>query len=131
MLGGLAHFHPELADPRIHHPYDLPFEYYVTFVGARYGFRPSFIGGLRKLGINVRAFGRNWDAGALPLDKMVELYSRSRINLGFGGIGHSRRLICLKGRDFEVAMSGGPTSRRPTRHSSCVRCRPRDRHLYR
>ena len=35
------------------------------------------------------------------------MYSRSRINLGFGGIGHFRKIRCLKGRDFEVPMSGG------------------------
>lgn len=38
---------------------------------------------------------------------MVRLFSRSRINLGFSGVGHSRRLMCLKNRDFEVPMSGG------------------------
>jgi spore maturation protein CgeB len=38
---------------------------------------------------------------------MIKLYSRSRINLGFAGVGHSRKLMCLKGRDFEVPMSGG------------------------
>jgi len=37
---------------------------------------------------------------------MSRIYARSRINLGFGGIGHSRNLVCLKGRDFEVPMSG-------------------------
>lgn len=105
--GGLAHFHPEAAHPCIHRPYDVPFEFDVTFIGACYGFRPQFIRHLRHLGIDVKAFGRGWPAGTVPLDKMVEIYSRSRINLGFGGIGHSRRLMCLKGRDFEVPMAGG------------------------
>jgi hypothetical protein len=107
LQGGLAHFHPEAADPSIHRPYDVPFRYDVTFVGARYGFRPFFIEKLRRLGVNVAAFGRGWPDGAVPLERMVEMYSLSRINLGFGGIGHSRRLMCLKGRDFEVPMSGG------------------------
>lgn len=45
----------------------------------------------------------------MPLsdEDAVKLYSRSRINLGFGGVGHSRKLVCLKGSDFEVPMSGG------------------------
>ena len=34
----------------------------------------------------------------------MRIYSRSRINLGFGGVGYSRNLMCLKGRDFEVPM---------------------------
>lgn len=105
--GGLSYFHPEAADPQIHRPYDVPFDYDVTFVGAKYGMRPHFIDKLRKKGINVVAMGRGWPDGALPLDQMVEIYSRSRINLGFGGIGHSQKLMCLKGRDFEVVMSGG------------------------
>lgn len=105
--GGLSYFHPEAADPQIHRPYDVPFDYDVTFVGAKYGMRPHFIDKLRKKGINVVAMGRGWPGGALPMDRMVEIYSRSRINLGFGGIGHSQKLMCLKGRDFEVVMSGG------------------------
>ncbi len=105
--GGLAHFHPECADPTVHRPYDVPFRYDVTFVGQHYGFRPFFIDNLRRMGIDVQAFGKGWPNGAVPIDRMVEMYSLSRINLGFGGIGHSRRLMCLKGRDFEVPMSGG------------------------
>jgi len=27
--------------------------------------------------------------------------------LGFAGVGYSKKLMCLKGRDFEVPMSGG------------------------
>ena len=105
--GGLAHFHPECADPTVHRPYDVPFRYDVTFVGQHYGFRPFFIDNLRHMGIDVQAFGKGWPNGAVPIDRMVEMYSLSRINLGFGGIGHSRRLMCLKGRDFEVPISGG------------------------
>jgi spore maturation protein CgeB len=37
---------------------------------------------------------------------MNGLYACSRINLGCGGIGFSEKLLCLKGRDFEVPMSG-------------------------
>ena len=38
---------------------------------------------------------------------MVKTYSRSKINLGFSGIGSYEDLYCLKGRDFEITMSGG------------------------
>jgi hypothetical protein len=105
--GGLGLFHPEAAEPRIHRPYPVTFKYDVTFVGARYGFRPFFIERLHQMGIDVHPFGRDWPSGTLKAEQMVELYSLSRINLGFGGIGHSRELMCLKGRDFEVPMSGG------------------------
>jgi len=105
--GGLAHFHPEAAEPHIHHPHDVPFKYDVSFVGGMYGARPGFIDKLKKSGVDVVAFGRGWPAGTLTLDQMVEMFSLSRINLGFGGIGHSLKLMCLKGRDFEIPMAGG------------------------
>ncbi len=104
--GGLALFHPEAADPELYRPLDLSFEYDVSFIGARYGWRPGFIRQLGRLGINVTCFGDGWPNGPVSNDEMKLVYARSRINLGFGGIGHSRRLVCLKGRDFEVPMSG-------------------------
>jgi len=105
--GGLAMFWPEAAHPDIHKPYNVPFEFDVSFVGGRYGWRPRFIDKLRKLGINVVTFGNGWENGPLSDEEMVKLYSRSRINLGFAGVGYSKKLMCLKGRDFEVPMSGG------------------------
>ena len=49
---------------------------------------------------------------------MVEIYNRSRINLGFSGIGYSMKEMCLKGRDFEVPMTGALylTSEQPDVH---------------
>lgn len=105
--GGLAAFWPEAASAEIHRPYDLPFEYDVAFVGTCYGWRPRLVRALERSGIRVAAFGHGWPAGPLPDSEMVSIYSRSRINLGFGGVGYSRRLLCLKGRDFEVPMAGG------------------------
>ena len=105
--GGLAMFWPEAAHPAIHCPYDVPFEFDVSFVGACYGWRPKFIARLKKFGINVECFGKGWPNGPLSLEEMTKLYSKSRINLGFAGVGHSKKLMCLKGRDFEVPMSGG------------------------
>ena len=107
MHGGLSMFWPEAAHPDWHKPYDVPFEFDVSFVGGRYGWRPHFIGKLIKRGITVKCFGPGWENGALSDEEMIKLYSRSRINLGFGGVAHSRKLMCLKGRDFEVPMSGG------------------------
>lgn len=105
--GGLAMFWPEAAHPDFHHPYDVPFEFDVVFPGTCYGWRPKFVNRLRELGINAQGFGRGWANGPLSDEELVRLYSRSRIVLGSGGIGHSQRLMCLKGRDFEVPMSGG------------------------
>lgn len=106
-VGGLAMLWPEAASPQRHKPYDLPFEYEVSFVGKRYGWRGDFIVQLRRMGITVECFGDGWENGPLSDEDMVKLYSKSRINLGFSGVGHSKKLMCLKGRDFEVPMSGG------------------------
>jgi len=105
--GGLAMFWPEAANPYFHKPYELPFEYDVSVVGGNYGWRPSFVTKLRNMGVKVTCFGNGWPNGSLTDEETVKLYSRSRINLGFAGVGHSRKLMCLKGRDFEVPMSGG------------------------
>jgi hypothetical protein len=104
--GGLALFHPEAADPKWYYPLGLPFRHEVSFVGARYGWRPLLIEGLKRRGIQVECFGKGWPNGAIANEEMNALYAVSRVNLGFGGIGYSRNLLCLKGRDFEVPMSG-------------------------
>lgn len=109
--GGLALFWPQGAHPGLHRPVETPFEFDVSFVGGGFGWRPVLIGRLQRLlapaGVEVACFGPRWPAGPLSDEELVRLYSRSRINLGFGGVASSRRLTCLKGRDFEVPMSGG------------------------
>jgi hypothetical protein len=104
--GGLCAFHPEAADPVWYRPLDVPYQYHVSFIGARYGWRPKLIQELRRRGIHVECFGKGWPNGAIPNGDMNGIYARSRVNLGFGGIGFSKSLLCLKGRDFEVPMSG-------------------------
>lgn len=109
--GGLSMFFAEAAHPDFHKPYDIPFEFDVSFIGARYGWRGPFMDKLKRLlapsRIKITCFGRGWEGGPLPDEELTKLYSRSRINLGFGGVGYSRTVMCLKGRDFEVPMSGG------------------------
>ena len=105
--GGLALFWPEAARPEFHKPYDVSFEFDISFVGGKYGGRPRFISKLQKMGIKVVCFGNGWENGPLSDEEVVKLFSRSRINLGFAGVGYSKKLMCLKGRDFEVPMSGG------------------------
>ncbi len=100
-------FMPEGANPEVYRPMDLPFEHDVSFVGQCYGNRPQLVAELERRGIKVAAFGKGWPAGPLPIDEMVAIYSKSRINLGFGGVGGGDELLCLKGRDFEVPMAGG------------------------
>ena len=105
--GALPIYLPEGANPEVHRPYDEEMIYDVSFVGQRYGNRPETIARLRETGVKVEAFGPGWPNGPLTMEEMVRTWSRSRINLGFGGVLGHKETYCLKGRDFEVPMSGG------------------------
>ena len=105
--GSLPLYLPEGANPVIHKPYDIQKSIDVSFVGQCYGNRAAVIDELRKRGINVVAYGTDWPNGHLSTEEMVKTYSRSKINLGFGGVAGHKNIFCLKGRDFEIPMSGG------------------------
>jgi len=105
--GALAIFCPQGAQPDIHTPQPGGFEYDVSFVGAKYGWRPRFIAALEKRGVKIDCFGKGWPAGSISDDDVIRVFSHSRINLGMAGVAHSNRLRCIKGRDFEIPMSGG------------------------
>lgn len=106
-VGARAIYLPPGANPDVFHPYDLSGDIDVCFVGQKYGRRPQIMAYLRERGINVQTFGRGWDSGEIPMEEMVKLFSRSKITLGIGTVGDSTDVVCIKGRDFEVPMSGG------------------------
>lgn len=98
---------PEGANPSVHAPVAVERDIDVSFVGQCYEPRPRFIEALRRAGLAVQAFGPGWPNGRVPLQEMVRIWNRSRVTLGFSGVlGHAGS-HCLKGRDFEVPMSGG------------------------
>jgi spore maturation protein CgeB len=98
---------PEGANPEIHKPYELEKTIDVSFIGQCYGNRSEIIDRLKSHGIHVEAYGYGWPNGPLSTADMMRMYSKSKVNLGFGGvIGHTKT-YCLKGRDFEIPMSGG------------------------
>jgi len=105
--GAFPIYLPEGANPEIHKPYDLEKTIDVSFVGQCYGNRPAIIQALKKQGIHAEAFGYGWPNGPLSTEDMVRMYSKSKINLGFGGVAGHPGTFCLKGRDFEIPMSGG------------------------
>lgn len=55
--------------------------------------------------LGVRAWGTGWPAG--PAIDPIEIYNRSAINLGMGGIEYSEELTNVKGRDLEIPGTGG------------------------
>ena len=105
--GALPIYLPEGANPEIHKPYNLEKTIDVSFVGQSYGDRPEVIQKLNDCGVYVQAYGYGWPNGPLSTEEMVKMYSRSKINLGFGGVVDYTNTYCLKGRDFEIPMSGG------------------------
>ncbi len=104
---GLALFWPEAAHPDHHRPVPGLFQYDVSFIGSRYGWRAELIEKIAASGISVTCFGRGWPNGSVSDQQMIDIYSRSRINLGFSAVAHTRKICCLKARDFEIPMSGG------------------------
>jgi hypothetical protein len=98
---------PEGANPQIHKPQAIEKTIDVSFVGQCYGNRAAVVNELRNRGIAVQAYGIGWPGGSLTTEEMVRMYSKSKINLGFGGIAGYKDTYCLKGRDFEIPMSGG------------------------
>ena len=119
----------EAANPNVYRPREVPAEFDVTFVGQRYGNRPSYLRRLVDAGIDTRMWGPRWDERTArwpgddfeelsrrcgpPLsdDELVAMYSRSRISLGFSAVAHlpkdgSPPIKQVRLRDFEAPMSG-------------------------
>jgi len=62
-LGANPIYCQEAANPNVYKPHDTPIEFDVTFVGQKYGNRPYFLHRLIDAGIDVRAWGPNWNKG--------------------------------------------------------------------
>jgi hypothetical protein len=97
---------PEGYDEAAYHPLQVQQDLGVSFLGAAYGFRTSVIEYLRREGVGVSTFGAGWPGSSWAKDP-AEVFCRSAINLGMGGIGYSEELTNVKGRDFEIPGCGG------------------------
>ena len=104
--GAAAYYMPQGIDVDVFAPRDVPKDIDVSFLGQKYGARAKFVEALGRAGIEVECFGPGWGR-MLTDDERIELYSRSKICLGIGGVAYSERITCIKGRDFEVPAAGG------------------------
>jgi spore maturation protein CgeB len=86
---------------------DVANDFYVLFIGSKYGWRANFIEKLKRQGIKVICFGNGWENGALSEDKMKEEIRIAPLTLGFANVGYTRSITTIKGRDFEVPAYGG------------------------
>lgn len=64
-------------------PQKNPGDLDVTFVGKKFGNRPNYIRALVDAELPVKAFGSGWSLGRISQEKMMEVFSYSKINLNF------------------------------------------------
>lgn len=67
----------------LYKPLNLPKIYDVTFVGQPHGNRKKIIEKIKKAGIDVNCWGKGWPKGRVSQEKMVRIFSQSKINLNF------------------------------------------------
>lgn len=95
------------ANPQVYKPLETLRDIDASFVGRRDDRRAEIIDALRQQGIKVETFGKGWPSGKISEEETIRIYNRSRINLGFATVADSHESFSLKGRDFEIPMSGG------------------------
>ena len=77
----------------------------LSFIGQKSKKRETIINFLQKNGIPVFTRGLGWDEGPVLQEEMLNIYKASLLTLGFGYIGNTN-IIKLKGRDFEIPLTG-------------------------
>ena len=98
-------YFPEASNPELFNPLAGSKRYDVCFVGANYGIRSKIVKVIEKKGVDVICYGNGWPNGRIDVERIPELFSRSRIVLGVGTIGHCTDFYALKMRDFDGPMS--------------------------
>lgn len=94
------------GNEKIYKKLTLTKKYDVGFVGACYGIRNEYIKYLQSHGINVYAKGKGWVNGFSKPNEMIEIFNKSKIVIGFSTVGVNDDIYILKGRDFEVPLTG-------------------------
>jgi spore maturation protein CgeB len=62
---------------------------------------------LRERGVPVTLFGGGWGKMGQFAECPADVFSRSQINFGIGGISFSEIITNVKGRDFDIPCTGG------------------------
>lgn len=81
----------------LYRPLSLERDIEVSFVGQSHGDRPETIAAIRAAGFDVETRGFGWKGGRIGTDDMVEMFSRSRINLNLSNASRERGLRHLAG----------------------------------
>lgn len=96
---------PFASDPKIYSPATRK-DVDVAFVGNNYGKRGVLIKAIQSAGIHIECYGNGFPNGHLAGNRVPELFSRAKIILGTGLVGHSSSILTLKLRDFDAPMAG-------------------------
>lgn len=113
-LGHDCIYWPLAGNQNVFYPRKIK-KYDVVFIGSKYGYRGEIIESLINSGINITTFGPGWPNGSCSAIESAEIFGSSKIILGIGYIGHSKRIVTLKQRDFDALFTGALyiTSRNP------------------
>ncbi|MDZ7819165.1 MAG: glycosyltransferase [Aliarcobacter sp.] len=104
--GGSPIYKDYCGNEKIYKNIDIKKEYDVGFIGQSYGVRKEYVDYLINNGVNVYAKGSGWKGGFSTDDEMIDIFNKSKIVLGFSTVGKNDDVYILKGRDFEVPLTG-------------------------
>ena len=82
------------------------FLYDVSFVGQNYGRRREHLSYLKDKGVPLVVFGRGFGT-FLEFNNIIKVFNASKINLNLSGSSSDDSIKQIKGRFFEVPISGG------------------------
>jgi len=77
------------ANDQIYKPSSTEETYGVTFVGRNYGNRGGLVEFLQENGVSVDCWGKGWPNGRISQEKMVDVFSKSKISLNFTDVSAS------------------------------------------
>jgi len=104
--GGKPIYKDYAGNENIYKKINLEKIYDVCFIGASYGIRGTYIKFLQNYGVNIHTKGSGWENGFASDNEMIEIFNQSKIVLGFSTVGKNDDICILKGRDFEVPLTG-------------------------
>jgi len=107
LIGAAALFLPSAGNPSAFYikKVQQKRKFLISLVGQKTPERDQLIDYLRSNNIPVHVAGKGWDTGEITHEEMITIFRNSLLVLGSGIHGTSRG-ISLKGRDFEIPLTG-------------------------
>ncbi|OGI17471.1 MAG: hypothetical protein A2287_09475 [Candidatus Melainabacteria bacterium RIFOXYA12_FULL_32_12] len=96
-MGAKPIYCQEAANPNIYKPYDLPYEFDVTFIGQAYGERPEYVKYILDQDIDIKVWGSGWQ----NYSALGRIKSLSTKGLKHASLGILRELLELIESSFK------------------------------